>query len=58
MTMNSQPTMVPKKRLVAVAWLAVSGSKKPAKFRPICRPTSLAGQLDGGKHEAHREAQR
>ena len=40
MTMNSHATSVPKSRLVAVAALALMGSKKPAKFRPICRPTN------------------
>ena len=58
MTMNSQPTTAPKKRLTAVAWLAVAGSKKPAKFSPICRPIDLAGELDRRKHQAHREAER
>ena len=36
--MNSQLTETPKKRLVAVASPPVIGLKKPAKFRPICRP--------------------
>ena len=39
-TMNRKPTRVAKKRLAAVPCEASTGSKKPAKFRPICRPAS------------------
>ena len=57
---DEQATTAPKKRLVAVVWLAVTGSKKPAKFRPICRPDpQLAGQPPPRReHQPHRGTQR
>jgi hypothetical protein len=58
LTMNSHDTETPKKRLTAVSSPPLIGLKNAAKFSPICRPITFAGELDRGEDDSHREAER